>query len=467
MKISTIITLASLISGLSYANPGAPLSFDRACESGQSINLGVSGDLLFHQALQVQAQRAGNFSHTWSMIAPAMEAADIMYVNLESTTAPYVCQGTNYVSTNNCPVTQRALNFGGAYTILEKQGFTNTMQINVNPEILDDLNDVVDVLSTANNHTLDRNTTGIDITIDELNSRGYANKFTGTVRSDDSNPKFHAEVESNGIRVAYLACTFHTNIVQASAIGYVDRSKSDQLDYRNRDQIMYCYQNHATGTPNQKFLNEINKLAREYDAVIATPHWGDVEGGNINGIPAITQKEINLTNEIFKAGALAVFGTHPHVIQKWEKKENLTDSLGKTKDRFVIYSTGNFIANQGSGGAGERSVKQRTGLILHLGITKNRRGETFINGVKYFPYYITPSSLGPTVGSWTMRAAVGFNHPHVDSLNSSKRARLKAEIDTAKAYVNKVLPIENRVLNANGNFDTKFKLENGIVEYCN
>ena len=106
---------------------------------------------------------------------------------------------------------------------------------------------------------------------------------------------------------------------------------------------------------------------------------------------------------------MAVLAAHPHVVQPWEKIEKLTDDLGQTKDRFIIYSLGNFIANQGSGKATMGDVKKRTGMILHLGLTKNKTG-TFINGVKYFPYYVTTSSSGPS----RLRVAMGLNHAFGD-----------------------------------------------------
>ncbi len=421
----------------------APLTFDRACEEGESITIGASGDILFHMALQVASRRQGNFSHTWSYIKDAFDDSkvDIMLANLETPTAEGVCmENMSVVSTEGCSLTYGSNNDffsrygrGSDYASLMERGFSNNNQLNVSPELIDDLAEFFDVISTATNHAMDRRALGADITLEELRNRGFENRVTGTIHTQDVNPKWHAEMSVKGINIAFIGCTFSNN-------GLPDRE----------NQVMMCFDGENGSTPNQVFLDEIRKLASLYDAVIALPHWGAEYTIEIDPIRR------NLANRIFKSGALAVLGSHPHVIQPWEKLEALEDDLGNTKDRFIIYSLGNFMANQGTSRADRTSVMKRTGMILHLGLTKNSFG-TFINGAKYMPYYITAASSGPN----GLRQALPLNHPYKD-----KNTRFKAAAETALNYVEEVLPIENMVLDPNGDFNTRVQNINGQLMSC-
>ena len=88
----------------------------------------------------------------------------------------------------------------------------------------------------------------------------------------------------------------------------------------------------------RKFL--LKKIARLHasgsiDAIVVTPHWGR----QYQFRPTARQK--TLARDLIEAGAIAVIGTHPHVVQPWEK---ITTDDGR--EGLVIYSTGNFISGQ-------------------------------------------------------------------------------------------------------------------------
>ena len=48
---------------------------------------------------------------------------------------------------------------------------------------------------------------------------------------------------------------------------------------------------------------------------------------------------------LFQNGVDVILGTHPHVLEPMEKR-TVTLEDGTTKDGFVIYSLGNFIADK-------------------------------------------------------------------------------------------------------------------------
>jgi poly-gamma-glutamate synthesis protein (capsule biosynthesis protein) len=108
--------------------------------------------------------------------------------------------------------------------------------------------------------------------------------------------------------------------------------------------VLSCFRQQA------EVLAEIARLASDpsIHAVIFTPHWG------IENSQVIEQRQRDLARAAVEVGAIAVIGTHPHVLQPWEKR------VAKDgREALVIYSTGNFISAQ-------REPKQRTGIILLL-----------------------------------------------------------------------------------------------------
>ena len=110
------------------------------------------------------------------------------------------------------------------------------------------------------------------------------------------------------------------------------------------------------------------------DIIIAYMNWGDEYTANVN----TTQTE--LSDFLFKNGVDIILGSHPHVLQKIEKK-TITLEDGSSKDGFIIYSLGNFISDQ--------NLKDtRTSIILTLTITKHTNGNISIDKVNYVPIYM-------------------------------------------------------------------------------
>src|SRR5690606_34246744 len=111
-----------------------------------------------------------------------------------------------------------------------------------------------DVISTANNHALDRGSIGVDLTIETLKEVGI--KFTGTRHSEEAEAPWYTIVDKRGWRIAFLACTFSTN-------GLPDRAK----------QVLDCFKD------TDVILKTVNTLSQRnnIDAVIVTPHWGWTE----------------------------------------------------------------------------------------------------------------------------------------------------------------------------------------------
>lgn len=319
-----------------------PIQFAGACREGTSITIAAVGDVLLHSPLQRQAYASSQGHHSlWNQVEPLLARADITYGNLEGPCADgYTTSGHR---------ADPGKTFDGVV-------YSSYPQFNYHPSLIDALVDTgFDVVSTANNHAMDRRSAGEDRTIDNLRSRGLP--FTGTRKTTEPDADWFSVVESKGVRVAFLACTFSTNGIPDS-----------------HHQVLDCFADKTT------LLSTITALSRrsDVDAVVVTPHWG-VE---YEHTPRSTEK--NLAHAMLDAGALVVLGNHPHVTQPMEK--HLTPDGRET---FAIMSMGNFVS-------GQSTVDQRSSQILYLGLTKGADGKTTLNGVRHLPLTMHRSP------SWTV-----------------------------------------------------------------
>lgn len=330
---------------LSAPAASGPLRFDSACKAGTSITIAAMGDVLLHSPLQRQAYGSGGFESLWRSVQPMFSRTDLTYANLEGPCADGL-------------TTSGAARDPGR--VFDDRVYSSYPQFNYHPSLISSLKSAgVDVVSTANNHAMDRRSKGADRTIENLKSEGLP--FTGTRSTADMEAPWYAITEAKGIRVAWLACTFSTN-------GIPDA----------KNQVLSCYDDKAT------VLQTIADLKKrsDIDAVIVTPHWG------VEYQSAPQPQEKNLAHAMLDAGALAIFGGHPHVTQPWEKYETRDGREG-----FVIYSLGNFVS-------GQSGLAKTSSLILFMGLTKGADGKTTINGVRHYP-------LQMQNGPWTARYAGG------------------------------------------------------------
>jgi hypothetical protein len=147
--------------------------FTGACEGeGDRITIGAVGDILPHDKVQLNAyHRTPSFAKLMEVSQKYIDSVDIMYGNLETNVA-----GAITYSGHKCSNTSP--HYDG-------KCFTGYPKFNTHEILLRDLKEMgFDVLSTSNNHALDRKSVGVDNTIDNL--RKYNLKFTGTRRSDES-----------------------------------------------------------------------------------------------------------------------------------------------------------------------------------------------------------------------------------------------------------------------------------------
>jgi poly-gamma-glutamate synthesis protein (capsule biosynthesis protein) len=315
--------------------PDGFLHFSSACDEGERITVAAVGDMLVHRELQRQALRSPDgFANIWAPIGDLLERADITYANLEGPAAWGI-------SRKGEEVPDPGKKFDNVV-------YTGYARFNYHPSITEDIaKSGIDVVSTVNNHSLDRLALGVDRTLDALDKAGV--EHFGTRRQKAKDAPWHAITTKGGFTLAWVGCTMHTNW-----------QKDDQ------DMVFYCYER------TKELVDMVERLSRskDIDAVIVAPHFGR----EYERKPR--EKEVVLSRRLLDAGAIAVLASHPHVLQPWEK--HVTPDGRET---FVIYSLGNFCSHQ-------RTLPRRSTMILYVGLTKGADDEVRINGVRYVPLHV-------------------------------------------------------------------------------
>lgn len=289
-----------------------------------TINMSVIGDIMCHNS-QYQDAFDGStydFSYVFSDIKNYIDKADIAIGNLETT-------------------------FAGA-----KRGYSNYPTFNTPEQLAYNLKDFgIDVVSTANNHCMDKGYSGLVSTLNYLDDAGISH--TGTSRSiEEQNEVLIKDV--NGIKIAFLSFTYGTNGIPISS------GKEYSVNLISDD-----------------FILEQLSLAKAEspDLICVSMHWG-IEYQNTQN-----KEQERLAELLFKNGTDIILGSHPHVLQPMEKRTITLDD-GTTKDGFVIYSLGNFMS-------GQTKERTRNSIILNIELTKSGENDKIsIGKVSYIPIYM-------------------------------------------------------------------------------
>ena len=282
----------------------------------QKLNIIIVGDGLLHEALYADAFVNGtyDFKPKLELIKPIIKEYDLAYYNQESI-------------------------LGG-----KELGVSTYPRFNSPQEFGDDMIDAgFNIVSLANNHTLDRGPEAI------INSRAYWNSkpgimVNGSATSEEERNNIQI-MEKNGISYAMISYTTTTNGINSPNNYYVN--------VFNRE----------------KAHEEISRIRPQVDLLMVAMHWGqEYNVGIIN-----EQKEI--ANFLAEEGVDIVIGAHPHVIEP-------AQYIGKT---LVIYSLGNFISAQ-------RTDEQLSGLMMTATVEKiynkelNKYEVKVVNPVAKFSY---------------------------------------------------------------------------------
>lgn len=192
----------------------------------------------------------------------------------------------------------------------------------------------VDVATMANNHLLDCGREGVLETLVALQAAGVAPLGAG---SDEAAAHAPVIVQAGRWRLGLLGYYWNRRCAATAAL---PGSAMDQPELLEAD---------------------IRNLRHKVDRIVVTIHWG---------VPYVREPSAEdraKARLAIDAGADAVVGHHPHIVQPFEIY----------RDRPIIYSVGNFMLGSGNSraegmAAGLRFDERRTDVELYPLYVKNR-----------------------------------------------------------------------------------------------
>lgn len=227
-----------------------------------------------------------------------------------------------------------------------------------------------DLVTTANNHSMDKGFNGVVRTLDTLDAAELAHVGTYRTQEEFDADKGVKQVDINGIKVAFLGYTYGTNGIPVNA------DNNFCINRFNTDYMAEC-----AVLDEEKLTTELSYAeSLGADLVVVMIHWG-IEYQTTQNAYQDQVADFLLAN-----GADLILGSHSHVPQPlMERTVTLADGTEKTG--YVCYSLGNFISNQSPD-----TVQQNytdTTALLNLELTKNfETQETTVTAANYVPLLV-------------------------------------------------------------------------------
>ena len=189
------------------------------------------------------------------------------------------------------------------------------------------------LVSLANNHTLDRGEKGVLASLEYWKDKKDAVTAGSSLTAEKEKEIRFFRV--NGISCAFLAYTTATNGLKAP---------------KGKEHYVSLY------TP-EKARNDVARAQKKADVVIVSMHWGS------EYVFAPTAEQKKIAEHLASLGVSIVLGHHPHVVQP----------VAMVKSTLVVYSVGNFLSSQ-------KELHKLVGLLVSLDVVKTEmRGETRIS----------------------------------------------------------------------------------------
>lgn len=241
-----------------------------------------------------------------------------------------------------------------------------------------------DILSTANNHCMDRGRAGLERTLRELDSLGIAHlgTYADTLSRMDGHPLM---VDCRGMRLALLCYTYGTNGIEVrppNVVNFIDTVL---------------------------MLRDL-QAAREHgaDYTVVLIHWG------IEYQLTANREQQELAEWMLVHGADAIIGGHPHVVQ------NFTIDACPDNDRYpepVVYSMGNFVSNQ-------RDENCDGGIMVELELV--RRGDS-VSAVRmgYLPYWVHRGTMDGRYHYYVVPSTDAVEYPDLYQIEPELRPALR------------------------------------------
>ena len=349
---------------------------EESTNSDTTFNLTAIGDIMCHNTQYMDAYNSETGEYDFSYVFD-----DINY----------------YIKNSNITVANLETTFAGS-----DKGYSNYPRFNTPDALASNLKKLgVDVVSTAGNHSLDYGFDGLSRTIDVLDSADISH--VGTYKTQEARDTILYKYVKD-IKIAFLNYAYGTNGIS------IPSDKTFCINIIDQNLIK----------------SDIEKAKSEgADIIIASMHWGT----EYSTTPNDTQNQ--LADFLFQNGVNIILGTHPHVLQKMEKR-TVTLEDGSTQDGFIIYSLGNFISDQ-------NAANTRSSIILDLQITKHTDSTVTVDNINYIPIYMYKSSSATTkkMKLLDINKAISLYEEGIDtSIGSSMYTTLKTELNNISKILN-------------------------------
>lgn len=260
------------------------------------MSLFMTGDGLLHGAVYKDAYNGEtyDFSYQLEILKPIIEKYDLAYYNQETILGGVELELSGY------PMFNSPQEFGRDMVAL---GFN--------------------LVSLANNHSLDRSVKGIENSLRFWHEQDGV-VFAGTYLSQEERDEIPV-YECNGISYTFLSYTYGCNgLIAPEGMEYLVNVYDDEM-----------------------LLKDVKIARKKSDVVIVAMHWGN----EYTHTP--TEEQKRLANMLAKEGVDIIIGNHPHVIQPIEWID----------DTLVVYSCGNMISAQDQ-------LPRNIGLMVGIDIKK-------------------------------------------------------------------------------------------------
>jgi poly-gamma-glutamate synthesis protein (capsule biosynthesis protein) len=267
-----IIFIALLLIGLGGKAP--------AESADGTVTLAAVGDVFFARGVAHQIELHGT-DYPFEFTSDILSRFDLAFCNLECA-----------LSTRGTPRVKRYLfraDPSSAF-MLSNAGF--------------------DIVSVANNHTLDFGPEALRDTVDAIEGAGMIAVGARVKGSDDSGVKV---VEKNGLKVGFLAL-----------------SDFDAFDEETPEGLPV-----VMGVDAHRLAGQVADAKTRCDVLIVSMHWG------IDYLNFWTERQQKIAEICIDSGADLILGHHPHVQQ----------DVGMYKGRPIVYSMGAFLWDSTSRGA--------------------------------------------------------------------------------------------------------------------
>lgn len=344
----------------------------------KTVKMAVVGDIMVHDYQYNEAYDPAtgeyDFMHNFQDMKKYFQGNDLVIGNLE-------------------------LTFGGP-----ERPYASFPCFNTPDSFLDAVKDAgFNLLTTANNHSMDTGKAGLIRTLDRLDAYGI--EHFGTYRSQEERDTiFYKDV--NGIRFAFLSYTYGTNGIPVP---------EEYLVNRIDENIM---------------VTDIQEARKHADVVVVMPHMGNEYESYPRDI------FVSWADLMFEAGADIVLASHPHVLQKMEYRK-LNHGNGE-HDGFIIYSLGNFISSQ-------TTPPRNASIVLHLTVEQVGKEAPNVTEVSFVPIW-TQFRNGEDVNEFVVRSVyerLSLSQEEQDrQIRRKDQARLK-EIhhETASFLLGEEIPL--------------------------